>query len=169
VLPDLFAADAHVEVEATWGIYQRMIAAYREPDRARGKKLMQKLIASVSCGVPAALQEVTALGRTLKKRATEVLAYFDRPGTSNGPTKRSTAGLCLRPETSDPDYTLDREEPGKNGISYGASRTGTLSTLTTIGMNGRRYWPRRALRTFGCTTHATPPERCWGSCTWTCT
>ena len=31
----LFAADEHVEVEATWGIYQRMIAAYREPDRAQ--------------------------------------------------------------------------------------------------------------------------------------
>ncbi|MFC0454658.1 hypothetical protein [Rhodococcus jostii] len=30
----LFAADAHVEVWATWGIYQRMIAAYHEPDRA---------------------------------------------------------------------------------------------------------------------------------------
>ena len=29
----LFADDEHVEVEATWGIYQRMIAAYREPDR----------------------------------------------------------------------------------------------------------------------------------------
>ena len=57
----------HVEVEATWGIYQRMIAAYREPDRARGKKLMQDLIDSVSHGVPAALGEVIALGRTLKK------------------------------------------------------------------------------------------------------
>jgi len=33
-LQALFAADEHVEVEATWGIYQRMIAAYREPDRA---------------------------------------------------------------------------------------------------------------------------------------
>ena len=37
---ELFAADAHVEVEATWGIYQRMIAAYREPDRTRGRELM---------------------------------------------------------------------------------------------------------------------------------
>jgi transposase len=27
------------------------------------------------------------LGRTLKKRAVDVLAYFDRPGTSNGPTE----------------------------------------------------------------------------------
>ena len=32
-LAALFADDEHVEVEATWGIYQRMIAAYREPDR----------------------------------------------------------------------------------------------------------------------------------------
>ena len=27
------------------------------------------------------------LGRTLKQRADDVLAYFDRPGTSNGPTE----------------------------------------------------------------------------------
>jgi transposase len=86
-LAALFAIDEHVEVEATWGIYQRMIAAYREPDRARGKQLMTKLIASVSHGVPATLSEVTTLGRTLKKRAGDVLAYFDRPGTSNGPTE----------------------------------------------------------------------------------
>ena len=32
-LQTLFAADEHAEVQATWGIYQRMIAAYREPDR----------------------------------------------------------------------------------------------------------------------------------------
>ena len=37
--------------------------------------------------VPAALSEVITLGRTLKKRAVDVLAYFDRPGTSNGPTE----------------------------------------------------------------------------------
>ena len=83
----LFAADAHVEVEATWGIYQRMIAAYREPDRARGKKLMTDLIDSLSHGVPRVLSELITLGRTLKKRAADVLAYFDRPGTSNGPTE----------------------------------------------------------------------------------
>ena len=27
----LFAGDEHVEVEATWGVYQQMIAAYRHP------------------------------------------------------------------------------------------------------------------------------------------
>ena len=83
----LFAADEHVEVEATWGIYQRMIAAYRHRDRAKGRDLMSKLIESISHGVPAALTEVITLGRTLKKRAADVLAYFDRPGTSNGPTE----------------------------------------------------------------------------------
>ena len=86
-LVTLFATDAHVEVEATWGIYQRMIAAYREPDRAKGRDLMTKLIESLSSGVPAALTEVITLGRTLKKRAADVLAYFDRPKTSNGPTE----------------------------------------------------------------------------------
>lgn len=35
-LAALFADDAHVEVEATWGIYQRMIAAYGHADAARG-------------------------------------------------------------------------------------------------------------------------------------
>ena len=86
-LQALFGSDQHVEVEATWGVYQRMIAAYREPDRAKGRQLMTTLIASISHDVPAALTEVITLGRTLTKRAGDILAYFDRPGTSNGPTE----------------------------------------------------------------------------------
>jgi len=86
-LQDLFAVDEHIEVQATWGVYQRMIAAYREPDRSRGREVMRQLIDTVSTAVPAALGEVITLGRTLKKRAADVLAYFDRPGTSNGPTE----------------------------------------------------------------------------------
>jgi transposase len=86
-LTALFSADEHVEVEATWGIYQRMITAYRDPDKKQGRELMEQLIASVSHGVPAVLKEVITLGRTLKRRAADVLAYFDRPGTSNGPTE----------------------------------------------------------------------------------
>ena len=83
----LFEVDEHVQVEATWGIYQRMIAAYREPDRAKGRELMTRLIESLGHNVPSALSELITLGRTLKKRAVDVLAYFDRPGTSNGPTE----------------------------------------------------------------------------------
>ena len=86
-LEALFATDEHVEVEATWGIYQRMIAAYRELDKTKGKQMMQAVIDAVTTGVPAALVEIRRLGRTLKQRAADVLAFFDRPGTSNGPTE----------------------------------------------------------------------------------
>ena len=86
-LTDLFTDDRHVEVEATWGIYQRMISAYREPDRKAGKKIMQAVIHALSRSVPAVLTELITLGRTLKRRATDILAFFDRPGTSNGPTE----------------------------------------------------------------------------------
>jgi hypothetical protein len=86
--PDwVFAVEEHVEVEATWGIYQRTVAAYREPDKAKGKQLMQAVIDAVTSGVPSALVEIRRLGRTLKQRAADVLAFFDRPGTSNGPTE----------------------------------------------------------------------------------
>jgi transposase len=86
-LDRVFAADEHVEVEVTWSVYQQMITAYRSPDKARGKQLMQKIITSLASGVPAALTELVTLGRTLNRRAGDVLAYFDRPGTSNGPTE----------------------------------------------------------------------------------
>lgn len=86
-ITSLFADDHHVEVEATWGIYQRMIAAYRHQDRGRGRELMAKLIIDLSTGVPKPLIELATLGRTLKKRVADILAYFDRPGTSNGPTE----------------------------------------------------------------------------------
>jgi len=43
--------------------------------------------ASLSAGLPRPLVEIAKLGRTLSKRAADVLAYFDRPGTSNGPTE----------------------------------------------------------------------------------
>jgi transposase len=69
------------------GPYQRMIAAYREPDKKHGKAMMQAVIDSVASGVPATLTEIRKLGRTLKQRATDILALFDRPGTSNGPTE----------------------------------------------------------------------------------
>ena len=86
-LTALFAVDAHAEVEATWTMYQRAVAAYREPNRTRGATMMTALITTLGAGVPKALTELITLGRTLKKRAADVLAYFERPGTSNGPTE----------------------------------------------------------------------------------
>lgn len=86
-LDAVFAAEEHVEVEITWGVYQDLVAAYRNPDRATGRKALRVLIGKISAGVPTGLAEVVTLGRTLKRRAADILAYFDRPGTSNGPTE----------------------------------------------------------------------------------
>ena len=51
-LEALFAGDEHVEVEATWGVYQQVVAAYREPDKAKGTTLMQALITARARGHP---------------------------------------------------------------------------------------------------------------------
>jgi hypothetical protein len=74
---------------------------------------MTAIIGSLSAGVPKALNELACLGRTLKKRAADVLAYFDRPGTSNasteainGPSRTSAAprsGSGTSP-TTPPDH-----------------------------------------------------------------
>ncbi len=86
-LEAVFAIEEHVEVEATWGIYQRIVAAYREPDKKKAKQMMHAAIDAITTGVPAALVEIRRLGRTMGQRATDILAFFDRPGTSNGPTE----------------------------------------------------------------------------------
>ena len=91
-------ADCQVEVEATWGIYQRMIAAHRHEDRRQGHELMVTLIDSISTGVPKALAEVMTLGRTLKKRAADVLAHFDRSSTRVAPPSGSAASPTASPD-----------------------------------------------------------------------
>ena len=83
----LFDDVRHAAVEATWGVYHDIITAYREPDRALGRHCLSLTIERISAAVPTELLEIRKLGRTLTKRATDVLAYFDRPGTSNGPTE----------------------------------------------------------------------------------
>jgi transposase len=86
-LAAVFADQRHVEVQTTWAVYQDIVAAYRNPDRRAGKAMLTKTIETISKAVPAQLAELVTLGRTLKRRAADVLAYFDRPRTSNGPTE----------------------------------------------------------------------------------
>ena len=83
----LFAHEKHAAVVAAWEIYQALVAAYREFDRAKAKAKMEKVIAALSKKVPDTLEELGKLGRTLTKRAADVLAFFERLGTSNGPTE----------------------------------------------------------------------------------
>lgn len=135
-LQDLFADERHTAVEVTWSVYQRMIAAYRDPDRATGKATMTALIDTIATGVPAGLPEVARLGCTLARRADDVLAFFAALAHPTAPQKQSTAAwnTCAaspwasatspttspaaswKPTGSNHTYTVDWEEPNFFGI-----------------------------------------------------
>jgi transposase len=85
-LEAVFAAEEHVAVEVTWHIYQRIINAYAHPDPPEGKKLLAEVIDMIRAGLPAGLEELATLGRTLHRRRNDVLAYFTHRA-SNGPTE----------------------------------------------------------------------------------
>ena len=87
-LLNLFSSEGYVSLEVTWSVYQNIIDAYRDPKKIRGKALMKAEINTLtSTRVPRGLTELITLGRTLKRRAGDILAYFDHPHTSNGPTE----------------------------------------------------------------------------------
>lgn len=85
-LEAVFAAADHAPVEVTWWIYQDIIAAYAHPDPRQGRTLLTRVIDTIRAGVPAGLEELTTLGRTLHRRRDDVLAYFTHRA-SNGPTE----------------------------------------------------------------------------------
>ena len=109
-LQALFADERHAAVQAAWGVYQRLIQAYRTDEAGLGKYLMQRLIDSLKQAVPEGLEEIQTLARTLISRSQNVLAYFDRPRTSNGPTPshqrtpgaptRHRPGICATSPTT---------------------------------------------------------------------
>ena len=52
-LETLFADERHAAVQASWGVYQRLIQAYRTEEAGLGKYLMQRLRAcSMVCVSP---------------------------------------------------------------------------------------------------------------------
>jgi len=79
-------AEEHLAVRVAWLIYQKVIAAYADANRRRGKQAMTKLIDSIRRGVPAGLEEIAQLGRTMARRRDDILAFFDHHA-SNGPTE----------------------------------------------------------------------------------
>ena len=46
-LLNLFASEEHVALEVTWSVYQNIIDAYRDPNKIRGKALIQAEIAAL--------------------------------------------------------------------------------------------------------------------------
>jgi transposase len=85
-LEAVFASGEHIAVVVTWWTYQQIIAAYAHPDPARGKTLLAAVIDRLRTAVPAGLEELATLGRTLHRRRDDVLAYFSHRA-SNGPTE----------------------------------------------------------------------------------
>jgi len=132
-LTALSAAEEHIEVEATWGIYQPMITAYREPERKQGRDLMTKLIESVSHGVDRAAQARSDPDGPRRRRAglLRPARHQQRPHRGDQRTPRTPPRIGPRlsatsPTTSpdhswraadsDPGYTLDCEEPPWHGV-----------------------------------------------------
>ena len=86
-LEQLFADPQNTPVETAWAVYQKIVAAYRASNPAQGKTRMEKVMQTLKAGVPDALEELKSLGKTLAQRRKDILAYFNHPGTSNGPTE----------------------------------------------------------------------------------
>jgi hypothetical protein len=63
--------------------------------------MLQQLIEKVTTGVPAALREVRSLGRTLAKRAADVLPTSTGPVHPTEPPRPSTAdsNTCAAPHS----------------------------------------------------------------------
>jgi len=83
--------DDYVALQVTWASYQDLIGAYGHLDRTRGKKLMGRVNDTLRKGLPAGLEELAQLGRTLWRRRTDILAYFDI-GASHGPVEARLNG-----------------------------------------------------------------------------
>jgi transposase len=79
----LNAGDPQDEVNIAWQCYQQLRSIYHAVP-AKGRQIAQKVLDSFhTCPIP----EVARLGRTLRSWKTQILAYFDTSGVSNGGTE----------------------------------------------------------------------------------
>ena len=82
----VLADPAHAQLAVAWRAYQQMINDYRDKEHVQGRQTMADLIEHLNSQPPEQI-ELRKLGKTLQHRAEDVLAYFDHPGSSNGPTE----------------------------------------------------------------------------------
>jgi transposase len=83
IIACLNAGDPTDEVNLTWQCYQQLRSIYHAGP-TRGRAIAQKVLDSFpSCPI----SEVARLGRTLRAWRTQILAYFDTSGVSNGGTE----------------------------------------------------------------------------------
>ena len=82
------AIEANRPLKLAEGAYQKIIRCYREPDRSKGRAMMAELVESLAAkGSAPGCPELATLGRTLKRRMSDVLAFFDHEHSANGPTE----------------------------------------------------------------------------------
>ena len=90
-LENLFADDRHAAVQASWGVYQRLIQAYRTKDPGLGKYLTQQLIDSLKQATPEELEEIQTLAKTLTETASDTPGLLRPPPHLQRPhARRST-------------------------------------------------------------------------------
>ena len=90
-LENLFADERHAAVQASWGVYQRLIQAYRAEEAGLGRFLMQRLIDSLRQAVPDGLEEIQTLAKTLISRSQDTPGLLRPPPHLQRPhAKRST-------------------------------------------------------------------------------
>ena len=127
-LTSVLDADEHIAVKVAYVIYQKIIAAYADPNRRRGKHAMTKLIDSIRRGVPAGLEEIAQLGRTLWRRRDDILAFFDHHA-SNGPTEAINGRLEALAATPSDSATSPTTESAHYSTAAHSTHSSTHSEL----------------------------------------
>jgi transposase len=80
----LIAGDPTGETTLAWTVAQDLMTVYQLTDPEQARTRASELITSLrECPIP----EIAKLGRTLHAWRTEMLAHFDHPDVSNGPTE----------------------------------------------------------------------------------
>ena len=85
---ELLSDPANGPLRLAHGAYQKIIACYAHPDKRKGRGMMAELIESLAApGACKGCPELAVLGRTMKKRMKDILAFFDWDNSANGPTE----------------------------------------------------------------------------------
>ena len=91
-------------------------------------RTVARLITSPQAGIPAGLEEAHSLGQTVKQHHADILAFFDHPGTSNGPTEAINGLLAHLRDTAQGIHNLTNYI-AKSLLDEGGCRPYTHSLL----------------------------------------